>query len=119
MATNTFGSLGTVKSSTNSLVQYRFVKYDGSYAATTDIPIGVLQEPTPADASTTAVAVQVATRCNFKLKVTAGEAISAGAKVYLGSNGKVQDTTDTNTFVGVAAEAAGADGDIIEIFPSF
>jgi hypothetical protein len=44
------------------------------------------------------------------------EASAVGAILYTEANGKVQDTAASTSFqVGVALEAAGADGDVIEV----
>ncbi len=49
-------------------------------------------------------------------KMIAQEAIFAGDTVYTEASGKVQDTAASTAFqVGVALEAANADGDIIEV----
>lgn len=52
------------------------------------------------------------------VKMIAVEALAAGATVYSEAAGKVQDTAQATAFqVGVAMEAATADGDIIEVMP--
>lgn len=52
------------------------------------------------------------------IKMIAVEALDAGATVYSEASGKVQDTAQATAFqVGVAMEAATADGDIIEVMP--
>jgi hypothetical protein len=44
------------------------------------------------------------------------EACAIGARMYTEANGKVQDTAAQTSFqLGTALEAAGADGDIIEV----
>lgn len=48
--------------------------------------------------------------------VEAGGAISVGAEVMAGSGGKAYDWASGNTAVGIALEAATADGDLIEVF---
>ena len=49
-------------------------------------------------------------------KMIAQEALAIGATVYTEASGKVQDTAQATSFqVGTALEAAGADGDIIEV----
>lgn len=51
-------------------------------------------------------------------KMIASEALDAGATVYSEASGKVQDTAQATAFqVGVALEAATADGDVIEVMP--
>jgi hypothetical protein len=49
-------------------------------------------------------------------KMVAIEALAVGATVYTEADGKVQDTAAQTSFqVGVALEAAGNDGDVIEV----
>jgi hypothetical protein len=48
------------------------------------------------------------------VKVIASEALTLGELIYGAANGKVDDLT-TNCLEGKALEAAGADGDIIEM----
>ena len=46
------------------------------------------------------------------------EALAAGALVYSETDGKVQDTAQATSYlVGIALEAATADGDVIEVMP--
>jgi len=53
------------------------------------------------------------------IKMKAGGAITAGAKVYAIANGKIDDTDPGSCIkVGVALQAATADNDIIEVLPS-
>lgn len=47
-------------------------------------------------------------------KVVAGAAITAGATIYGAASGKVSSTS-SGTALGIAGEAAGADGDTIEM----
>ena len=52
------------------------------------------------------------------LKCIAIEALAIAATVYTEANGKVQDTAAaTSNPIGIAKEAATADGDIIEVIP--
>jgi hypothetical protein len=49
-------------------------------------------------------------------KMVASKSIAAGVKVYSTAAGKVTDTFASTGFIeGIALEAAGADGDIIEV----
>jgi predicted RecA/RadA family phage recombinase len=48
-------------------------------------------------------------------KVLVGAAITRGAKVYTAASGKGSPTGTSLTFIGLAREAATADGDIIEV----
>lgn len=55
------------------------------------------------------------------VELTAAEAIAIGAKVFAGAAGKVQNkpvAAGTYRLIGIALEAAGADGDIIEVMPT-
>jgi len=49
-------------------------------------------------------------------KMVASEALSSGASLYAADDGKVADTASGNV-IGVALEAATADGDVIEVLP--
>lgn len=52
------------------------------------------------------------------MKMIAVEALAAGAAVYSEASGKVQDTAAATSYlVGIALEAATADGDVIEVMP--
>ncbi len=79
-----------------------------------DAPIGVALEPAAANGH---VAVKLL-NCDGTVKMIAAGAISANAKVYCKNDGKCDDTTSSfEIAVGYALEAAGADGDIIEVLP--
>ncbi|HOE64653.1 MAG TPA: DUF2190 family protein [Candidatus Sumerlaeota bacterium] len=79
-----------------------------------DAPIGVALEPAAANGH---VAVKLL-NCDGTVKMIAAGAISANAKVYCKNDGKCDDTTSSSEIaVGYALEAAGADGDIIEVLP--
>lgn len=96
-----------------ALAQYRLVKYDGSYCgadATTDM-LGVTMEPRNAGETTPVRFLTAGT-----VICTAAVAITAGALVYKAANGKV-GLTNTNALVGIALEAASADGDFLEVKP--
>jgi hypothetical protein len=51
---------------------------------------------------------------NFVQEAVAAEAFAVGATLYGGAAGKVQDTS-AGSAIGVAVEAAGADGDIVRV----
>jgi len=51
------------------------------------------------------------------MKVVAGAAIAKDAICYSAASGKVSTTASTSFKLGIAMEAAGADGDIIEMLP--
>lgn len=70
---------------------------------------------TPAFAAGDPVTVRLRTAAGTH-KMIAIEALAVGATVYTEANGKVQDTAASTSFqVGVALEAAAADGDVIEV----
>jgi hypothetical protein len=70
---------------------------------------------TPAFAAGDNVTVKLRTAAGTH-KMVAIEALSVGATLYTEAAGKVQDTAAATSFqVGTALEAAGADGDVIEV----
>jgi len=70
---------------------------------------------TPAFAAGDPITVRLRTASGTH-KMVAIEACAVGAELYTETVGKVQDTAASTAFrVGVALEAAGADGDIIEV----
>jgi hypothetical protein len=85
-----------------------------------DDPIGVIEDE--ASAAEDAMAVALFGASGRTLKVVASEPITAGVRVYTAANGKVQDLPEgagTYYLLGRALQAAGADGDVIEIDPCF
>src|SRR4051812_6486256 len=77
--------------------------------AATDAIVGVAQ-----------IGVAIGEQCNYRFigttKAIASAAISAGAKVTATTGGKVvTTTTDHHVVLGIALEAAAADGDLVEI----
>lgn len=100
----------------SALVAHRRVKLSSGYgdrieyAGAGEACIGVTTEAQPTTLS----------YCNVRLKtsgrtfqMTAAEAFAAGASLYGGADGKVQDTS-TGTAEATALEAATADGDVVE-----
>ena len=70
---------------------------------------------TPAFAAGDNVTVRLRTAAGTH-KMIAIEALAVGATVYTEANGKIQDTAASTSFqVGIALEAAAADGDVIEV----
>jgi hypothetical protein len=70
---------------------------------------------TPAFAAGDPVTVRLRTAAGTH-KMVAIEASAVGAILYTEANGKVQDTAASTAFqVGIVLEAAGADGDVIEV----
>lgn len=98
-----------------ALSQYRRVTLSAgvlAYADASTKGIGTLENPV--FAANAAVAVRLVNAQGTKKMVAAG-AFSLGALVYAAANGKVDDIG----FVleGMALEAAGADGDVVEVLP--
>lgn len=97
-----------------SLSQYRFVEVTAAQTvnacnAITDVAVGVLQNDPNAAGLAAVVAIGGTT------KVVAGAAIAAGARVAPTAVGKAQTAASTQFPIGIALDAAGADGDVIEI----
>jgi hypothetical protein len=94
---------------------YLRVKDDGSGnvtpAGATDRDLGTTEAQ--ALAAGDAVAVALAS-IDKPVKMTAAGAITKYADVYAAASGKIDDTPGT-VFVGIALEAAAADGDIITV----
>lgn len=102
-----------------ALTQFARVKLDSdgkiTTAGLTDKGIGVATRATFAAGEVVNVALNTKPGT---MKMIASEALAAGALVYSEASGKVQDTAQATAFaVGVAMEAATADGDIIEVMP--
>lgn len=102
-----------------AISQYARVKLDAdgkiTTAGLTDKGIGVATRATFAAGETVNVKLNSAPGT---FKMIASEALAAGAIVYSEASGKVQDTAQATSFqVGVAMEAATADGDVIEVMP--
>lgn len=104
---------GTVTLSA-TVPQFGRVTADGALAGATDQDIGVVME---AGVSGSVVPVCYVTKQGTH-KAIAASSMTLGAKVYGAASGKVNDVQATGSFLrGVALQAAGADGDIIEILP--
>lgn len=92
---------------TAATAQYRFVKLSADNtvipcAATTDIPVGVLQAPCVAVGDPVAVVIVGET------PLQAAASITAGAPIATGATGQAQMAVATQYPVGVAANVAGA-----------
>jgi len=96
-----------------SSLLFRFVKLSGgtvvAAAAATDPVVGVLQNKPTAAGQVATVMVDGLSKC------IASKAIAAGVPVYITSTGKVTDTAASNKAVGIAEDAAAADGDVISV----
>lgn len=110
---------GNVKSfeADEAIPQYSRVKLDSdgkiTVAGLTDKDIGTAREAAFAAGDVIGVRLRTAAGTH---KMIASEALAAGATVYTETAGKVQDTAQATSFqVGQALEAAGADGDVIEV----
>ena len=99
---------------TGTVAQYARVTAAGATAAATDQDVGVAMVD---GVSGDVVAVSLISKQGTH-KAIAASALTKGAKVYGAASGKVNDTQATGSFLrGIAMEAAGADGDIIEVMP--
>ena len=101
-----------------SASQYLFVEVSAADTVTVadtagEAVVGVLTNA-PASGETASVAL------SGVCKLTAGAAVSAGAKVATDADGKAVAATAGAVIHGIALEAAGADGDIIAValFPN-
>jgi hypothetical protein len=94
------------------------------------VKLGTAGTITLADANEEAIGASVkeafASGENIGVKMTsaagtvaleAAGAFNAGAVVYGQANGKVDDVSSSTLRYGIALEAAGADGDIVEVLP--
>jgi hypothetical protein len=91
--------------------QHLRVKTTGALvvAGSADVELGTMEYPAPAAGVAT---VRLRTAMGTA-KMVASKAIAAGVAVYAAASGKISDTG--TVFVGNALEAAGADGDVIEV----
>lgn len=102
-----------------AIAQYARVKLDSDGKITTcgltDKGIGTATRETFAAGEFVDVRLDTAPGTS---KMIVSEAVAAGATLYSEAAGKVQDTAQATSFqVGVAMEAAAADGDVIEVMP--
>jgi len=97
---------------TATVAQYQRVTALGAVGVLASIPFGVAREQ---GISGEAIGVAFVNK-QGTTKMIAIKAIAKGVKVYTTTVGKVTDTFATGGFVvGVSAEAAGADNDVIEV----
>lgn len=81
-------------------------------AGITDREIGTIVKQTFANLDVTAVSL---VNKPGTVKMVAAGAISKNALVFTAASGKVDATASTAFLIGIAMEAAGADGDVIEV----
>lgn len=93
--------------------KFKFVKMSGAtivaVAAATDAGVGVLQNKVSAAGEAGTVMISGVTR------VYSGAAITAGAKVYLDSTGRVTTVAQAGQLVGIAEQAATAADQLIAV----
>lgn len=91
----------------------RVVLSSGKLAAAgaSAVELGTVESATLADGDVVAVCPR---NVDGTVYMVAAEALSVGDSVYADADGKV-GATNTNPLIGVALEAAGADGDLIEV----
>ena len=113
---NTLGTSPHSLKATATVNANRFCKLDTAAvnstlqcAAGTDLALGV-------SLKSAAVGESVELQHIGKAKVTAGAAIAAGAQVASDASGRAVTVATGNVSNGIAAYAAGAAGDIIEVF---
>ncbi len=102
-----------------SISQYRILKQGTAArsvvhatATLTDVPVGVSQQ-----GGSTGDMITVRMFSAGTCKVTASIAIVKGDKLYLDAAGKVTNVLGTGRMVGIAMEAATADGVVFEMLP--
>lgn len=83
----------------------------GVGASDEPVEIGTMEDASFADLDVVSVRLRNA---QGTVKMVAAEAISAGVVVYGAASGKVADTS-SGAQIGIALEAALADGDVIEV----
>lgn len=100
-----------------ALAQYRRVRLDAgklAYAGAADTDgVGVMSRPSFADGDVVSVILRTA---QGTVTMVAAGAITAGATCYAAASGKV--ASSGTVIAGVAIDAAGADGDLIEVLPA-
>ena len=100
---------------TGTVAQYARVTAAGATAGATEQDIGVAMVD---GVSGDVISVALPSKQGTHLAIAAS-ALTKGALVHTAASGKVNDTKATGAFLrGIAMEAAGADGDIIEILPA-
>ena len=98
---------------TETVGQYLRTNVDGELCGLTERGIGVV---TQAGVSGDIVRVALHSK-QGTYKMVAAAAIAKDANVYTAASGKCTTTASTAFPLGIAIEAAGADGDVIEVMP--
>jgi len=109
-------TVGTGGVTAHSLVKLSSGEVVLNTATSTDDPVGVALYGETADG---VVAVHLI-NCPGTVEMIAAGAISSGADVYAAADGEIQSLSEaaaTYRKIGIALEAATADGDIIEVLP--
>ncbi len=116
----TNGPTKTFQAGSAALEPYRLVKLTSGnlgYSTTADLDaVGQTLYPVAAGQDTAVRLINA----GGTLEVAAAGVITLNADVYLAPSGKIQalpDSAGTYTRIGQALQAAGQDGDIIEILP--
>lgn len=98
-----------------ALSKYLRVKWSGtalSACSATELGVGTLRDPVLSGDTK----VAVVPRAGGAKKFVAAGAFAVGADIYGAAGGKVDDTTGGGQVpIGIALEAATADGDIVEV----
>lgn len=102
-----------------ALAKYLRVVWSGSLvtlAGATDIEVGTTSKTIVANQHDSTLVPVIPNGHGSTRKMVAAGAFAKGANIYGAANGKVDDTVNAR-LIGIAMEAAGADGDIVEIMP--
>ena len=102
----TFTASGTIA----RFDRVKFASDKVAVAGASDVDVGVATEAAAAD---DVISVWLRTK-QGTMKMKASAAIATGAEVEAAASGKIA-TKSSGTAIGIALEAAGADGDIIEV----
>ena len=101
----------------HALVKLSSGKVVKSTATATDDPVGIAEYAAEADGDEVAVRLL---NTDGTVEMVAAGAVTSGTIVYAAADGKVQTlpvAAATYRQIGIALEAATADGDIIEVLP--
>ncbi len=102
-----------------ALGKYLRVVWSGavvSLAAATGIEVGTTENTIVAGGDDSTLVPVIPNGLGTARKYVAAGAFAKGANIYGAANGKVDDAVNAR-LIGIALEAATADGDIVEIMP--